>query len=111
QGGSGAVARTSRAKLREHVSVKDFGVVGNGTTDDSVNFQKGLDYLDSIGGGVLEIPEGTYRVRNIVLRDNVLMRGVMGRTILKCPDGVDSQIIYNAGGSSGIPLQYVGLEG
>lgn len=106
-----SVARGLRDKLGETVSVKDFGVVGNGTTDDSANFQKGLDYLDSIGGGVLEIPEGTYRVRNIVLRDNVLLRGVMGRTVLKCPDGADSAIVYNAGRNSGTPLHYVGLEG
>lgn len=35
QSGTGAVARTADSKLREFVSVKDFGAVGDGITDDS----------------------------------------------------------------------------
>lgn len=35
QAGTGAVATTVQAKLRESVSIKDFGAVGNGTTDDT----------------------------------------------------------------------------
>ena len=33
--GAGAVARTVQSKLREYVSVKDFGAVGDGVTDDT----------------------------------------------------------------------------
>ena len=39
QGGSGAVARTTASKLQESVSVKDFGAVGDGTTDDTTAIQ------------------------------------------------------------------------
>lgn len=35
QSGTGAVATTVQAKLRESVSVKDFGAVGDGVTDDA----------------------------------------------------------------------------
>jgi hypothetical protein len=35
QSGTGATARTAQAKLREWVSVQDFGVVGDGSTDDT----------------------------------------------------------------------------
>jgi hypothetical protein len=35
QAGTGAVARTTQAKLRETVSVKDFGAVGDGVTNDT----------------------------------------------------------------------------
>jgi lysophospholipase L1-like esterase len=35
QAGAGAVARTVDSKLKDVVSVKDFGAVGDGTTDDS----------------------------------------------------------------------------
>jgi hypothetical protein len=38
QSGTGAVARTSQDKLRESVSVKDFGAVGDGVTDDTAAF-------------------------------------------------------------------------
>jgi hypothetical protein len=38
QGGTGAVSRTGRAKLRDAVSVKDFGAVGDGATNDALAF-------------------------------------------------------------------------
>ncbi|TMV47884.1 hypothetical protein FE783_20890 [Paenibacillus mesophilus] len=52
--------RTVRDKLREQVSVKDFGAVGDGVTDDSAAFQAAIDALSLNGGGRLLIPEGTY---------------------------------------------------
>ena len=39
QAGTGAVARTVDSKLKEVVSVKDFGAVGDGTTNDSAAIQ------------------------------------------------------------------------
>jgi len=41
--GSGAVSRSAQSKLRETVSVEDFGAVGNGTTDDTSAIQAALD--------------------------------------------------------------------
>lgn len=38
QAGTGAVTRTMQDKVREVFSVKDFGAVGNGTTDDTAAF-------------------------------------------------------------------------
>ena len=55
--GTGAVATTVQAKLREIVSVKDFGAVGNGTTNDSVAIQAALDTGKSV-----YVPQGTYLV-------------------------------------------------
>lgn len=43
QSGTGSSLRTAQSKLRDTVSVKDFGAVGNGTTDDSAAFQAALN--------------------------------------------------------------------
>lgn len=56
QSGTGAVATTVQAKLRETVSVKDFGAVGNGVADDTAAIQ------NLINQGRTEFPTGTYKI-------------------------------------------------
>ena len=55
--GTGAVATTVQSKLRETVSVKDFGAVGDGVTDDTAAFTNAL-----ASGQCLHIPAGTYLI-------------------------------------------------
>lgn len=50
--GSGATTRTVEAKLRERISVRDYGAVGNGVTDDSAAVNAATTYASSIGGAV-----------------------------------------------------------
>jgi parallel beta-helix repeat protein len=66
--GAGAVSTTVQAKLRETVSVKDFGAVGNGVTDDTVAIQAAVTYAGSQpNGGQVVFPSGTYLVSGQVL--------------------------------------------
>jgi hypothetical protein len=59
---TGAVGRTVHQKFQESVSVKDFGAVGDGTTDDSAAFQAAINFLASQNDASLYIPSGIYRL-------------------------------------------------
>jgi hypothetical protein len=65
QAGSGAVTRTAQNKMRESYSVKDFGAVGDGVTDDSVAVQTAINNMTS--GGTLVFPFGTYKINTSIL--------------------------------------------
>lgn len=58
--GAGAVATNVQSKLREFVSVKDFGAVGDGVADDAPALRNAMAVLVARGGGYLYIPAGTY---------------------------------------------------
>lgn len=59
QSGTGAVSRTIQSKLRDEFSAKDFGVVGDGTTNDTAALTLALDAAAAAGADLF-IPEGTY---------------------------------------------------
>jgi len=58
--GTGAVATNVQSKLREWVSVRDFGAVGDGVEDDTVAIQTAFDAAPA-GGGVM-FPPGDYAI-------------------------------------------------
>ena len=58
--GTGAVATTVQAKLRESVSVLDFGADPTGATDSSSAVNSAVAYLQTLGGGDLIFPPGKY---------------------------------------------------
>jgi hypothetical protein len=60
QSGTGAVTRTAQAKMRETVSVKDFGAVGDGVADDTAAIQTAIDFA-STNGTALYFNDGVYK--------------------------------------------------
>jgi hypothetical protein len=83
--GTGAVTRTVVSKLRETVSVMDFGAVGDGVTNDTAAIQAAIDYAASVAsptypyrGAVVLFPAGLNFRCNSTL---TLKSGVM----LSCP--------------------------
>jgi len=61
QAGTGAVGRTVQSKLRDLISAKDFGAVGDGVTDDRVAIQAALNAAGTNGGSVY-LPPGVFLV-------------------------------------------------
>ena len=62
QAGTGAVAETVQSKLQERVSVKDFGAVGDGVTDDTAAIQAAFDS----GAAYISFPKGTYIISDAI---------------------------------------------
>jgi hypothetical protein len=61
QAGTGAVPSTVQVKLEEFVSVKDFGAVGDGVTNDTAAI-----LLAFQNGGHVVFPKGTYKVTTVL---------------------------------------------
>ena len=74
QGDTNAVTRTIVSRLQDTVSAKDFGVVGDGSTDDTANLQEALDNSDN---KIVFLPKGTYKITSsLIIKGNY--RGLVG---------------------------------
>ena len=65
QSAAGAVARSLQNRLDDFVSANNFGVAGDGVTDDTVKLQAAVNALFAVGfdrSSVLFIPAGTYLI-------------------------------------------------
>lgn len=67
------------------ISVKDFGAVGDGSTDDAAAINAAIDSVASSGGGTIYFPTGTYILGSaVILKSYVILEGNgFARTILQ----------------------------
>ena len=106
QDGEGAVPRTLADKLGERVSVKDFGAVGDGVTNDWPAFKAAHDSFGPslTNGGEILIPKGTYYLSQTwEITRRVTVRGTnsgdqpsTAGTILKFPANTTGIRVYSS---------------
>jgi len=85
--GTGAVQRTVESKMRDVVSVKDFGAVGNGVADDTAAIQAALNS----GAKNITLPIGTFLSGLLTLPTGVSLYGEGG--VLKAITNTFFQVV------------------
>lgn len=80
----GSVPRSLAISLGEReFNVKDFGAKGDGESDDTISIQDAIDHASSLGGGVVRIPSGKFKITNsITIPSNIQLVGVGNSTII-----------------------------
>ncbi|HRQ61987.1 MAG TPA: glycosyl hydrolase family 28-related protein, partial [Alphaproteobacteria bacterium] len=94
--GTGAVERAVSDKALEAISVKDFGAVGDGITDDTIAFQNALAAHDFIS-----IPSGSYLISSTLELGNFkTLIGQGQASIIECQsDSFDAIHMVGKGGA------------
>jgi hypothetical protein len=87
QTGTGATTRTVDAKLKDIVSVKDFGAVGDGVADDTAAIQAAINTNKEVF-----VPNGTYLITSaLVMTTGQTLRGESNlNTILKVNSAINA---------------------
>lgn len=86
-----------KAPLRTF-DVKNYGAIGDGTTDDRASIQAALDAAKAVGGGIVFLPAGTYLIkRPLILSSKVTLQGAgRGITTITKPASIKSLLTVNA---------------
>jgi len=106
--GAGASQRTALDKLRDTVSVKDFGAVGDGVADDTAAFVAAAAQIQAQGGGTFLIPPGTYKMLPTIAVSNAVQTwmfqftGLNGVRIVATGATINDGNTYNTSSNSAV---------
>lgn len=104
--GTGAVTTTVQSKLRETVSVKDFGAVGDGVTDDTTAIQNAVN---AASGKILCFPSGTYLISSSI--SFLAWSGnIVGRGVIKAKSNTAISYVINLTNATNVHWSDVGLD-
>lgn len=92
QAGTGAVTRTAQAKMRDIISVKDFGAVGDGVADDTAAM-----LAAHTTGKVIFYPEGTYKFTKFTFAAGGIIGEGRTATVLQTTNADASNVITFTG--------------
>ena len=73
QAGTGAVARTASAKMRDIINAADFGAIGDGVTNNTTFLQNALNATPT--GGTLYISQGTFLFTSLTIPSGIFIQG------------------------------------
>jgi hypothetical protein len=82
QAGTGAVQRTAQAKMRDIISVLDFGAVGDGVANDTAALQAAINAATATKRR-LYVPAGTYLYTTLAVNDEFAISGDGNSSALK----------------------------
>jgi len=74
-------------------NVRDFGAIGDGTTKDTVAFQKALDTCAVSGGGEVLVPAGKFLIGSVQIGYRTILRLEKDTIIAGSPDLADYPLI------------------
>jgi hypothetical protein len=75
-------AATAPAPAAAEFNVRDYGAVGNGSTNDTSAINKAITGANTAGGGIVRFPSGTYESKNTIkMKSNVTLQLDAGSTI------------------------------
>lgn len=96
--GTGAQTRSVNDKLADQVSIKDFGAIGDGLTNDTIAIQNALAAHESVF-----VPEGTYLISGtLTLRAGQSIKGAGHSAVIQCQSNSFDVI--------SIPVGYTAIE-
>lgn len=115
--GTGAVSTTVQAKLRQYVSVKDFGAVGNGSTNDTTAIQNAINYLSA--GGSLYFPAGIYLIYSTdanylslkIASSNITLFGDGSASVIKASDNQSILAMLALQGGNNVTVKNLCFDG
>lgn len=102
---SPGVARSAQDKMRDTVSVKDFGAVGDGSTDDTSAIQATINAVGAAGGGTVYFPAGTYKISSklTVANNGVYLVGAGRRGTTLSPTAMSTDhILFDTVSNGGL---------